>query len=55
MWLMTRIFLCIVSVAVVVDCQGGGGGGGGGGLYGLGNYLFYLLRHWIGFLMLVTN
>jgi hypothetical protein len=37
MWLLTRIFLWIVSLVAIVECQGGGGGGGGAA-FGAGNY-----------------
>ncbi|CAF2814763.1 unnamed protein product [Rotaria sp. Silwood2] len=36
MWLVTQIFLWIISFVATVNCQGGGGGGGGSaGIYGI--------------------
>ena len=43
MWLVTQIFLWIISLVVTVECQGGGGGSGGA-VTGLGNFITNIKR-----------
>ena len=48
MWLLTRIFVFIITLVVSVNCQGGGGGGGSA--YGACRFFISRKRHPISFL-----